>query len=315
MKTPKEYTKNLKKHIITEDMFVDCLYSVNKRAKNFRDKAQSYRYNPYYRGYYQTEDMDRYYGYKDQFLSLLTPVCIHKQNIGYETRRVYDYEKDYRKMNNRNIVWQNCYYDRDEDREVWFYDYETKTKRYLYFLYYVVGDKSFHKPISSPSGYDLPIKAIDDDFMTFGQDTKDLISPQFVLKVLDMLLNQTCELHINGQIIKRTEKEKKEVIEKSRSAQEATANQLDYIAKICDFYKLPKPDPKTKGQASTWIRTTLEDRNFAADKRKAETQKRNQELLDAFDKGQTVNDLAVTYNLKPRTVRSIISASKNCKSK
>ena len=287
MKTPKEYTKSLKNHIITEDMFCDCLYSVNKRAKNFRDKAQHYRHNRYYSGYYQEEDMDRYYGYKDQFLSLLTPVCIHKQDVGYETRRVYDYEKDYRKMSNRNIVWQNCYYDRDEDREVWFYDYETKTKRYLYFLYYVVGDKSFHKPISSPSGYDLPIKPIDDDFMTFGQDTKDLISPQFVLKVLDMLLNQTCELHINGQVIKRTEKEKKEIIEKSRSAEEAT----------------------------TWIRTTLKDRNFAADKRKAQTQKRNQELLDAFNKGQTVDDLAVTYNLKPRTVLSIISASKNCKSK
>lgn len=268
-------------------MFCDCLYSVNKRAKNFRDKAQHYRHNRYYSGYYQEEDMDRYYGYKDQFLSLLTPVCIHKQDVGYETRRVYDYEKDYRKMSNRNIVWQNCYYDRDEDREVWFYDYETKTKRYLYFLYYVVGDKSFHKPISSPSGYDLPIKPIDDDFMTFGQDTKDLISPQFVLKVLDMLLNQTCELHINGQVIKRTEKEKKEIIEKSRSAEEAT----------------------------TWIRTTLKDRNFAADKRKAQTQKRNQELLDAFNKGQTVDDLAITYNLKPKTVLSIISASKNCKSK
>lgn len=287
MKTPKEYTKSLKNHIITEDMFCDCLYSVNKRAKNFRDKAQHYRHNRYYSGYYQEEDMDRYYGYKDQFLSLLTPVCIHKQDVGYETRRVYDYEKDYRKMSNRNIVWQNCYYDRDEDREVWFYDYETKTKRYLYFLYYVVGDKSFHKPISSPSGYDLPIKPIDDDFMTFGQDTKDLISPQFVLKVLDMLLNQTCELHINGQVIKRTEKEKKEIIEKSRSAEEAT----------------------------TWIRTTLKDRNFAADKRKVQTQKRNQELLDAFNKGQTVDNLAITYNLKPKTVLSIISASKNCKSK
>lgn len=151
--------------------------------------------------------------------------------------------------------------------------------------------------------------------MTFGQDTKDLISPQFVLKVLDMLLNQTCELHINGQIIKRTEKEKKKIIEKSRSAQEATANQLDYITKICDFYKLPKPDPKTKGQASAWIRTTLKDRNFAADKRKAKTQKRNQELLDAFNKGQTVNELSLTFNLKPRTIKTIINASKNCKSK
>ncbi len=36
---------------------------------------------------------------KDQFLSLLTPVCIHKQDVGYETRRVYDYEKDYQNGN------------------------------------------------------------------------------------------------------------------------------------------------------------------------------------------------------------------------
>ena len=40
MKTPKEYTKNLKNGIITEDMIVDCLYSVNKRAKNYRDKER-----------------------------------------------------------------------------------------------------------------------------------------------------------------------------------------------------------------------------------------------------------------------------------
>lgn len=33
MKTPKEYRDNLLNHIITKQMLVDCLYSVNKRAK------------------------------------------------------------------------------------------------------------------------------------------------------------------------------------------------------------------------------------------------------------------------------------------
>ena len=33
MKTPLEYTKNLKNHIITPQMLLDCLYSSNKRAK------------------------------------------------------------------------------------------------------------------------------------------------------------------------------------------------------------------------------------------------------------------------------------------
>lgn len=41
MKTPKEYQDNLKNGIITEEMFTDCLYSVNKRAKNYRDKAKN----------------------------------------------------------------------------------------------------------------------------------------------------------------------------------------------------------------------------------------------------------------------------------
>ena len=38
MKIPKEYRDNLLNHIITKQMLVDCLYSVNKRAKNYRDK-------------------------------------------------------------------------------------------------------------------------------------------------------------------------------------------------------------------------------------------------------------------------------------
>ena len=43
MKTPKEYSDNLSNHIITKQMLVDCLYSVNKRAKNYRDKEREQR--------------------------------------------------------------------------------------------------------------------------------------------------------------------------------------------------------------------------------------------------------------------------------
>ena len=43
MKTPKEYSDNLSNHIITKRMLVDCLYSVNKRAKNYRDKEREQR--------------------------------------------------------------------------------------------------------------------------------------------------------------------------------------------------------------------------------------------------------------------------------
>lgn len=44
MRTPKEYTANIKNGIITAPMLTDCLYSVNKRAKNWRDKEREYRY-------------------------------------------------------------------------------------------------------------------------------------------------------------------------------------------------------------------------------------------------------------------------------
>lgn len=45
MKTPPEYTKNLKKKLITEQMLSDCLFSVNKRAKNYRDQAQKHKFD------------------------------------------------------------------------------------------------------------------------------------------------------------------------------------------------------------------------------------------------------------------------------
>lgn len=40
MRTPCIYTKKLKDKVITKDMLLDCLFSVNKRAKNFRDKER-----------------------------------------------------------------------------------------------------------------------------------------------------------------------------------------------------------------------------------------------------------------------------------
>jgi hypothetical protein len=44
MKTPREYnTKSLKNGIVTKTMLSDCLYSVNKRAKNYRDRVREER--------------------------------------------------------------------------------------------------------------------------------------------------------------------------------------------------------------------------------------------------------------------------------
>lgn len=63
MKTPKEYNDNFKKGIITRDMLEACLYSVNKRAKNCRDKELEirdyYRFSRYAYDKYHNEDKYR----------------------------------------------------------------------------------------------------------------------------------------------------------------------------------------------------------------------------------------------------------------
>ena len=305
MKTPKEYTKNLNAHIITENMIVDCLYSVNKRAKNFRDKAQEYRYS-YYHGISQQNDMRRYYGYKKQLLSFFEPICIHKQFVGYLRRRVYDYDDDYNKQSNRNIVWENCYYDCDEDREVWFYDYETKDEKYLYFLYYVIGGQGFHTPIESPNKYTYPIEPIDDDFTTEGRNVTELVSTQFVMKVLEELATQECELHINDDIVHHKPTNNKLVIEKSKATREPTIRQLEYIDALCAFYKCDKPQTKTYNQASKWLNEFLKIHNFASDKRKAETKERYLSILSDYNNGLSIEQLIDKYSLSKATIKKAI---------
>lgn len=205
MRTPKEYSDNLKNGIITEAMLVDCLYSVNKRAKNYRDKAREYR--SYYKSHryaidwYGNEDRctakkEEYYGQKEKLLSVLQPVCIHKEFLGYERVRIYDYEPEYRK-NIKKFVWENCYYDYDEGREVWFGDIEDKNRpKYHYYLFYDVnGTKTFHSPIQEQDveKYNLEVISID-QLETEGYDISDLISNQFVQKVLALIDSKNYKL-------------------------------------------------------------------------------------------------------------------------
>ena len=42
MRTPKEYLDNLQRKLITTAMLFDCIFSSNKRAKNWRDKQREY---------------------------------------------------------------------------------------------------------------------------------------------------------------------------------------------------------------------------------------------------------------------------------
>lgn len=162
MKTPKSFSDNLKKKIITEDMLGACIYSVNKRAKNFRDNINAlYSDLDHVRALYgptgiqyqlqnieaAKKSKDEYYKYKEQLLSLVHPISIHVENSGDTSDNV------------------------------------------RYYLFYRIGDYSFHKPVkvSALKTYpDLPMQDIE-TLTTSGHEISDLVSVQFVKKVLHLI--------------------------------------------------------------------------------------------------------------------------------
>ena len=199
MRTPKKYSDLLKRKELTNAIIAECIYSVNKRAKNYRDKIKEYK-NARYHLHQQNnienaeENMEKYYDMKEKLLSKYKPTMIHKQFIGEKKQRVYSYEKNYEKLYNekRNaIVWENSYYDYGTNKEIEFFDYSLGKKEYLYFLYYEIGEYSFHSPIDEKrvKNSQLEIKEIDEDFQTRGADIVDLLSKQFVQKVIDLLVS------------------------------------------------------------------------------------------------------------------------------
>ena len=97
-----------------------------------------------------------------------------------------------------DIIWKSGYSvkdsedseDSEESIEVEFFDYKLGRKKYLYFLFYEIGEYSFHLPISEQKAKkytNLQIKEIDKDFKTHGANIEGLLSTQFVNKVLSLL--------------------------------------------------------------------------------------------------------------------------------
>ena len=198
MRTPKRYTDLIKNKKITNQIIAECIYSVNKRAKNYRDKIKDYKQGGFYK--YKEDNIEnakeqkeKYYSMKEDLLLNFSPKLIHKKYDREKRQRVYSYQKNYEKLYNEkrnDIVWENSYYDYDRNKEVDFFDYSLGEKKYLYFLYYEIGEYSFHTPITEErveKNTQLEIKEIDENFQTHGADIVDLLSTQFVQKVIDLL--------------------------------------------------------------------------------------------------------------------------------
>lgn len=189
MKTPKEYVDNCKNGIITYTMLGDCLFSVNKRAKNYRDKERQYRRDFF--DYYHNEERNRekkeeLYSFKETMLSIVQPTCIHQETRMRRTR-IYDYMPNYEEhLQNDDFFQEGNYYDHDMNEVGCFGDiYEPE---YAYYLFYDFGNRSFHTPISDTGleNYNIPIIAID-SLKTYGHEISDLLSLQFCKKILDLI--------------------------------------------------------------------------------------------------------------------------------
>lgn len=207
MRTPSEYAKNLNNGIITESMLDDALWSVNKRAKNHRDNKRRYRemerdrrsYNRYYYDKYSNAEKaeqkeKQMYARKEQLLSLVEPDCIHQELGSFPRTRIYEYEDDYdtilfRELFLGTVVWFNSYWNYIMNCEVFFFDYEDLSKpAYRSYLFYQVGSHSYHSPISDNEVIksNLPKIRID-SLKTEGHEIADLLSVQFVDKMIDLI--------------------------------------------------------------------------------------------------------------------------------
>ena len=103
MKTPKLYNDLINEKKITNEIIAECVYYVNKRAKNYRDKIKEYKNGRSHQHLESNiekaeEEMGKYYQLKEEFLKVFTTNLIHKQFIGEKKKRVYSYEKNYEKL-------------------------------------------------------------------------------------------------------------------------------------------------------------------------------------------------------------------------
>lgn len=194
MKTPIQYNKNINNGLITNQMLSDCLFSVNKRAKNCRDKEreyrEKYRNNRFAYDKYDSEEKYRrkkqeYYQQKEFLLSIISPTCIHCE-IHDRKIRVYDYDPEYYRLKHK-FIYENGYWDKELQEYIEFGDCYKKVKKY--YLFYKIENYSFHTPIDEENLIlyrDLEVKDIG-QITTFGKDISELVSNQFVVKVIDLI--------------------------------------------------------------------------------------------------------------------------------
>lgn len=209
MKPPKEYLKNLKHHTITEQMLSDCLFSVNNRALNSRDSEYKYTHcvpDPYGNANKYRKKKQEYYSMKRVLLSLLEPSYIQKGEV-LQRKRTYDYEEGYEEiLKSGNYVNNSGFYDPDRKEHVEFVVQMIPDT--VCYLTYTVSNRTFRVPLAEAEITRYPdLEIVDVGRITpvYGDITADMLSVQFVDKIVQLIKGRKCELIFQNKTDQETE--------------------------------------------------------------------------------------------------------------
>lgn len=181
METSAEYSKNIKNRIITTSMLEDALFSVNKRAKNYRNAKRKASKPAYY--FSAQEKMNNFYGKKDILLSIVKPIRVHREIVEYAHEHI-----DYKEPHFREKFFEMEKKGLIEDSLGTSFYIDLEKSRINYYLYYCIGEHTFHTPISKKEALENGLEIITiDNLLTEGHDVDSLVSVQFVDKLIELV--------------------------------------------------------------------------------------------------------------------------------
>lgn len=217
MKPPKEYLKNLKNHTITEQMLSDCLFSVNNRALNSRDNEHKYTHyipDPYGNANKYRKKKQEYYSMKRALLSVLEPSHIQKGEV-LQRKRTYDYEDNYGEiLKSGNYINNSGFYDTDRKEHVEFV--VQMIPETVCYLTYTVSNRTFRVPLAEAEIEKYPdLEIVDVGWITpvYGDITADMLSVQFVEKILLLIKNRNYTLIFENNTEQKTEEKDELAVE------------------------------------------------------------------------------------------------------
>ena len=183
METPKDYRKKINDGIVTRDMLLHVIFAFNKRAKIYKDKELSYNKHDSY------DNQEKYkvlkqecYTCKKELLGFLEPSAIHKIiKIRKKNIRYYDWEPEYFRFSDEEILKRGEFFDFDLKRVVEFILVKEIEKKEKLFLYYSFNGFKFHVPTSELKDTLEVIQV--DNIASEVVDKKNLLSIQFCKNV------------------------------------------------------------------------------------------------------------------------------------